>query len=117
MIDTFGSDELRKKWLPELATMDVMSSYCLTEPSSGSDAAALKTTRVSQGDEYVINGAKAFISGGSTSDVYLCMVRTGDASPKGISCILVEKDRPGISFGKLEEKMGWHSQPTSMVFF
>lgn len=117
MIDTFGSDHLRKKWLPELATMDVMSSYCLTEPSSGSDAAALKTTAVRQVDEYVINGAKAFISGGSTSDVYLCMVRTGDASPKGISCVLVEKDRPGISFGKLEDKMGWHSQPTSMVFF
>jgi butyryl-CoA dehydrogenase len=117
MIDTFGSDHLRKKWLPPLATMDVMSSYCLTEPSSGSDAAALKTTAVRQGEEYVLNGAKAFISGGSTSDVYVCMVRTGDASPKGISCVLVEKDRPGISFGKLEEKMGWHSQPTSMVFF
>lgn len=117
MIDTFASDELRQNWLPRLATMEVMSSYCLTEPSSGSDAAALKTTAVRKGDEYIINGAKAFISGGSTSDVYVCMVRTGDASPKGISCLLIEKDRPGLSFGKLEEKMGWHSQPTSMVFF
>lgn len=117
LIDQYGSEELRQKWLPKLATMDVLTSYCLTEPSSGSDAASLKTTAVRDGDDYILNGAKAFISGGSATDLYACMVRTGDASPKGISCVLVEKDRPGLSFGKREEKLGWHSQPTTMVFF
>jgi alkylation response protein AidB-like acyl-CoA dehydrogenase len=117
LIDQYASDALRIHWLPKLATMDVLSSYCLTEPNAGSDAASLKTTAVRDGDEYILNGAKAFISGGSTSDVYACMVRTGDDSPKGITCVLVEKDRVGLSFGKREEKMGWHSQPTTMVFF
>jgi alkylation response protein AidB-like acyl-CoA dehydrogenase len=117
LIDQYASEDLRQHWLPKLATMEVLSSYCLTEPSSGSDAASLKTTAVRDGDHYILNGSKAFISGGSTSDIYVCMVRTGDASPKGISCVLVEKDRPGISFGKREEKLGWHSQPTTTVFF
>ena len=97
--------------------MELFSSYCLTEPSSGSDAAALKTTAVKDGDSYIINGAKAFISGGSTSDLYAVMVRTGEEGPKGISCVLVEKDTPGLSFGQREQKLGWHSQPTTMVFF
>ena len=117
LIDQYASDALRQQWLPKLATMEVLSSYCLTEPGSGSDASSLKTTAVKDGDDYILNGTKAFISGGGTSDVYACMVRTGDESPKGISCVLVEKDRPGISFGKREDKLGWHSQPTTMVFF
>lgn len=117
LIDQYASEELRQKWLPKLATMEVLSSYCLTEPGSGSDAASLKMTAVRDGDEYILNGTKAFISGGSATDIYACMVRTGDNSPKGISCVLVESDRPGISFGKREEKLGWHSQPTTMVFF
>lgn len=117
MIDHYASETLRQKWLPRLVTMEALSSYCLTEPSSGSDSASLQTTAVRDGDDFILNGTKAFISGGSTSDIYVCMVRTGDHSSKGISCILVEKDRPGISFGKREEKMGWHSQPTTMVFF
>ncbi len=117
LIDQYADDSLRKKWLPKMATMEVISSYCLTEPSSGSDAAALKTTAVKDGDYYVLNGAKAFISGGSVSDVYAVMVRTGAEGPKGISCVLVEKDTPGLSFGQREHKLGWHSQPTTMVFF
>lgn len=117
LIDHYADEALRKYWLPQLVTMDVFSSYCLTEPDSGSDAAALKTTAVRDGDDYVLNGAKAFISGGSVSDIYICMVRTGAAGPQGITCLLVEKDRPGISFGKKEQKLGWHSQPTTMVFF
>ncbi len=117
LIDTYADETLRQHWLPKLATMELLSSYCLTEPNAGSDAASLKTTAVRDGDEYVLNGAKAFISGGSTSDVYVCMVRTGEAGPQGISCVLVEKDRPGLSFGKREQKLGWHSQPTTMVFF
>src|SRR3990167_9547013 len=117
LIDYYGNDQLRKLWLPKLATMDILSSYCLTEPSSGSDAASLKTTAVRNGDDYILNGSKAFICGGSVSDVYVCMVRTGLEGPQGISCILVEKDRPGISFGKKEDKMGWRNLPTTMVFF
>lgn len=117
LIDTYASEDLRQQWLPKLATMDVLSSYCLTEPSSGSDAASLKTTAIREGDEYILNGSKAFICGGSVSDIYACMVRTGGEGQKGISCILVEKHRPGISFGKKEEKMGWRSLPTTMVFF
>ncbi len=117
LIDRYGDEYLRKTWLPRLVTMELFSSYCLTEPSSGSDAAALKTTAVRDGDDYILNGTKAFISGGSISDVYVCMVRTGGDSPKGISCILVEKNTPGLSFGKKELKLGWHSQPTTMVFF
>lgn len=117
LIDTYASDYLRTCWLPKLATMEVLSSYCLTEPSSGSDAASLKTTAVRKGDEYVLNGSKAFICGGSVSDIYACMVRTGSEGSQGISCILVEKDRQGISFGKKEEKLGWRNLPTTMVFF
>ena len=117
LIDHYAEDHLRKQWLPKLATMDVFSSYCLTEPSSGSDAASLKTTATREGDDYILNGSKAFICGGSVSDIYVCMVRTGGPGPQGISCVLVEKDRPGISFGKKEEKLGWRSIPTTMVFF
>lgn len=117
LIDTYAEEHLRQMWLPKLATMEVFSSYCLTEPSSGSDAASLKTTAVRDGDEYVLNGSKAFICGGSVSGLYACMVRTGGEGPQGISCVLVEKDRPGISFGKKEEKMGWRNLPTTMVFF
>jgi alkylation response protein AidB-like acyl-CoA dehydrogenase len=117
LIDTYADESLRMKWLPKLATMETLSSYCLTEPGSGSDAASLKTTAVRDGDDYVINGSKAFICGGSVSELYACMVRTGGEGPQGISCVLVEKDRPGISFGKKEEKMGWRSLPTTMVFF
>lgn len=117
LLDRYASSKLKEKWLPDLCSMKIFSSYCLTEPSSGSDAASLKTTAQKVGDHYVLNGAKAFISGGSVSNVYLCMVRTGEEGPKGISCLLIEKDRPGLSFGKKESKLGWHSQPTSMLFF
>ena len=117
LIDHYASSALRHQWLPQLNTLQAFSSYCLTEPSSGSDAASLKTTAVRSKQEYVLNGAKAFISGGSVSDVYLCMVRTGEAGPKGITCLLVEKERAGLSFGKKEIKLGWHSQPTTLVFF
>lgn len=117
LIDHYGTETLRKKWIPKLVTMEALSSYCLTEPGSGSDASSLKTTARLEDDHYVLNGTKAFISGGSTSDIYVCMVRTGEAGPKGISCLLVEKNSPGLSFGKKEMKLGWHSQPTTMVFF
>jgi butyryl-CoA dehydrogenase len=117
LIDTYADDHLRKLWLPQLASLSAFSSYCLTEPNAGSDAASLKTTAIREGDEYVLNGAKAFICGGSVSDVYACMVRTGGDGPQGISCILVEKTRPGISFGKKEDKLGWRNLPTTMVFF
>ena len=117
MIDSFGSDELRARFLPKLMTMEHFSSYCLTEPGAGSDAASLRTRAERDGDHYVLNGSKAFISGGSAADVYVCMVRTGGEGPKGISCIVVEKDAPGLSFGKLEKKLGWNSQPTAAVIF
>lgn len=117
LIDRYANEALRTHWLPKLATMEILSSYCLTEPDSGSDAASLKTTAVRDGNDYVLNGTKAFISGGSTSDIYACMVRTGEAGPRGITCLLVEKTRTGIHFGKREQKLGWHSQPTTMVFF
>jgi alkylation response protein AidB-like acyl-CoA dehydrogenase len=117
LIDHYASDTLRQKWLPKMVTMELLSSYCLTEPGAGSDAASLKTTAQRDGDYYLLNGTKAFISGGSTSDVYVCMVRTGGEGAKGISCLLVEKNTPGLSFGKKELKLGWHSQPTTMVFF
>jgi len=117
LVDRYANPELRRFWGPKLTSMEVIASYCLTEPDSGSDAASLKTKAVRDGDFYVLNGAKAFISGGSVSDVYLCMVRTGDTSHHGISCLLIEKNTPGLSFGKLEKKMGWRSQPTSTVFF
>ena len=117
MIDTFGGDEQRERWLPKLCSMEHFASYCLTEPNAGSDAASLRTRAVRDGDDYVLNGSKAFISGGSASDVYVCMVRTGEDGPGGVSCLVVEKDTPGLSFGALEKKLGWNSQPTAMVIF
>jgi len=117
MIDAFGGEPQRKKFLPKLCTMEHLASYCLTEPDSGSDAASLKTGAKRSGDHYVLNGSKAFISGGGAADIYVCMVRTGGAGPKGISCIVVEKGAPGLSFGALEKKLGWKSQPTAMVNF
>lgn len=117
MIDRFGNDEQRKRFLPKLVTMEKIASYCLTEPCAGSDAASLKTRAVRDGDHYVLNGSKAFISGAGVSDVYVCMVRTGEDGPKGISCIVVEKGTFGLSFGKKEKKMGWNSQPTAQVIF
>lgn len=117
MIDRFGTEEQRAEWLPQLVTMEKVASYCLTEPGSGSDAAALATKAVRDGEEYVLNGAKQFISGAGMSDVYVTMVRTGDDSPNGISCLIIPKDAPGVSFGKLEKKMGWKSQPTGQVIF
>jgi len=117
MIDRFGTREQRARFLPKLTTMAHFASYCLTEPGSGSDAAALATRAVRDGDDYVLNGTKAFISGGSVSDLYVTMVRTGEAGPKGISCLVVEKDAPGLSFGKKERKLGWNTQPTAMVIF
>lgn len=118
MVDSYGSDEIRQRFLPKLATMEQIASYCLTEPGAGSDAAALKTRAEKVGNShYVLNGGKAFISGGGTSDVYAVMCRTGEAGAKGISCILVEKDTPGLSFGENEKKLGWNSQPTAMVNF
>lgn len=117
LLDNYASDTLRTQWGRRLTSLDVLGSYCLTEPESGSDAASLKTRAVIDGDHYIINGSKAFISGGSVSDVYLCMVRTGADSHRGITCLLIEKNTPGLSFGKLEEKMGWRSQPTTALFF
>ena len=117
LVDRYAQNSLRSYWGPKLTSMEVIASYCLTEPESGSDAASLKTRAVRDGDHYVLNGSKAFISGGSVSDVYLCMVRTGNQSHQGISCLLIEKNTPGLSFGALEKKMGWRSQPTSMVYF
>ena len=117
MIDRFGDDAQRKQFLPKLMTMAHFASYCLTEPGAGSDAAALQTKAERDGDHYVLNGSKAFISGGSTSDIYVCMVRTGAEGPSGISCLVVEKDAPGLSFGKKELKLGWNSQPTAAVVF
>jgi alkylation response protein AidB-like acyl-CoA dehydrogenase len=117
MIDSFGSTELRLRCLPDLCSMAKLASYCLTEPDSGSDAASLKTRAVRQRDHYVLDGAKAFISGGGVSDIYLVMARTGESGASGISCFLVENGTPGLSFGAPEKKLGWHSQPTAMVMF
>jgi len=117
MIDRFGSEALRRKYLPRLTTMELIASYCLTEPGSGSDAAALGTTARLDGDHYVLNGSKAFISGAGTSDVYVVMVRTGGPGPKGISAVVVENGTPGLSFGAQEKKMGWNAQPTAQVNF
>lgn len=115
MIDRFGSQAVKDKYLPSLITMDRLASYCLTEPSSGSDAAALKTRAVKDGDHYVVTGTKQFISGGGENEIYVTMVRTGEEGPKGISCLVIEKDMPGVSFGAQEKKLGWHSQPTAQV--
>lgn len=117
MIDRFGGAEVKQRYLPDLVTCERLASYCLTEPGSGSDAAALKTKAVLDGDHYVVSGSKAFISGGGENEVYVTMVRTGVEGPKGISCIVVEKDMPGVSFGGQEKKLGWHSQPTAQVNF
>lgn len=117
MIDAFGGEAQRRRFLPKLCSMEHFASYCLTEPGAGSDAANLSTRARRDGDHYILDGAKAFISGGGVSDIYVCMVRTGGAGPKGISCIVVEKDTPGLSFGAQEKKLGWKSQPTAAVIF
>jgi len=117
MIDSFGDTDQRRRWLPDLTTMRRFASYCLTEPSAGSDAAALRTKAERQGDHYVLNGSKAFISGGGRSDLYVVMARTNGPGPKGISCLVVEAGTPGLSFGKPEKKLGWKSQPTAAVIF
>ena len=117
MIDRFGSDDLKGRYLPSLVTMDKMASYCLTEPGSGSDAAALKTSARLEGDHYIVNGSKQFISGAGENEVYVTMVRTGAEGPKGISCLVIDKDMPGVSFGANERKLGWHAQPTRQVLF
>lgn len=115
MIDTFGSEHLRLKYLPRLATLELFSSYCLTEPNAGSDASSLQTRAEKKGNKYILNGTKAFISGGGVSDIYIVMARTGGPGPKGISAFIVEKGFKGLSFGANEKKLGWNSQPTSMV--
>ena len=117
MIDRFGSEETKQKWLPDLCSMEKVFSYCLTEPGSGSDAAALRTRAERTNEGYTLNGTKAFISGGSYSDAYVTMVRTGEDGPKGISTVVVEDGAPGLSFGAPEKKMGWHAQPTAQVQF
>jgi alkylation response protein AidB-like acyl-CoA dehydrogenase len=117
MIDTFGDEAQRGRWLPRLTSMEHFASYCLTEPGAGSDAASLKTRAERDGDHYVLNGSKAFISGGGVADIYVVMVRTGEPGAKGISCVVVEKGTPGLSFGKKERKLGWNSQPTAAVIF
>jgi len=117
MIDSFGAPDLKARYLPALVPMDKIASYCLTEPGSGSDAAALRTRAVRDGDDYIVTGTKAFISGGGVNDVYVTMVRTGVDGPKGITCLVIDKDMPGVSFGASERKLGWHSQPTAQVNF
>jgi alkylation response protein AidB-like acyl-CoA dehydrogenase len=120
MIDSFGDETQRQRLVPRLASMELLASYCLTEPGSGSDAAALKTRAVrsgGNGSDYVLNGAKQFISGAGDSDLYVAMVRTGEDGPKGISTLVIPKDAPGLSFGKVESKMGWHMQSTRQVIF
>lgn len=117
MIDRFGNQDQRDRFVAPLNIFDKMASYCLTEPGAGSDAASLKTKAVKDGDEYVLNGAKAFISGGGESDIYVVMARTSDDGARGISCFVVEKGTPGLSFGAQEKKLGWHSQPTAAVMF
>ncbi|EQB16235.1 acyl-CoA dehydrogenase family protein [Sphingobium lactosutens] len=117
MIDRFGSQTVKDKYLPSMIPMDRIGSYCLTEAGSGSDAAALKTQAVRDGDHYVVTGSKQFISGGGENELYVVMVRTGEDGPKGISCLVIEKDMEGVSFGAQERKLGWHSQPTAQVNF
>ncbi|MEM9551085.1 MAG: acyl-CoA dehydrogenase family protein [Pseudomonadota bacterium] len=117
MLESFGSEDLKSRVLPDVLTMQTVLSYCLTEPGSGSDAAALKTRAERDNEGYIVNGTKAFISGGGYSDAYICMVRTGQDGPKGVSTLYVEDGTPGLSFGGLEEKMGWRSQPTAQVQF
>jgi alkylation response protein AidB-like acyl-CoA dehydrogenase len=117
MIDSFGNDLQRAEWVPQLATMEALGSYCLTEPGAGSDAAALTTRAVRDGDDYILNGVKQFISGAGSSSVYVVMARTADTGSRGISAFLVPDGSPGLSFGPLEKKMGWHAQPTRQVVF
>ena len=117
MIDAFGSDEQRRQWVPKLCSMEFLGSYCLTEPGAGSDAAALATRAVRDGDHYVLNGQKQFISGAGAGDLYVVMARTGDAGPSGISTLVVPGGTEGISFGAIERKMGWNAQPTRAVVF
>jgi alkylation response protein AidB-like acyl-CoA dehydrogenase len=117
LIDAFGSDEQRRQWLPKLCAMDLLASYCLSEPGAGSDAAALATRATRDGDDYVLKGQKQFISGAGASDLYLVMARTGGEGPSGISAFLVPGDSPGLSFGANERKMGWNAQPTRAVIF
>jgi alkylation response protein AidB-like acyl-CoA dehydrogenase len=117
LIDVFGSDEQRRRWLPKLCAMDLLASYCLSEPGAGSDAAALATRATRNGDNYILNGQKQFISGAGASDLYLVMARTGGEGPSGISAFLVPGDTPGLSFGANERKMGWNAQPTRAVLF
>src|SRR4051812_36263876 len=117
MVDAYGSDEQRRRWLPRLCTMELLASYCLTEPGSGSDAAALRTRAVRDGDSYVVNGQKQFISGAGAGDLYVVMVRTGGDGPSGVSALVVPGDTPGLSLGANERKMGWNAQPTRAVIF
>ena len=119
MVDEFGTEEQRHEWIPRLASLELFASYCLTEPGAGSDAAALRTKAVKEGEgetaEYVLTGTKQFISGAGENELYLVMVRTGEEGPRGISCLAIERDMPGVSFGANEKKLGWHSQPTRQV--
>src|SRR6201996_227671 len=115
MIDSFGTAEQRKAWVPRLASMDVIASYCLTEPGAGSDASALRTRAIKDGSDYVLDGVKQFISGAGASDVYVVMARTGADGPRGISAFIVETGSAGLSFGAHEQKMGWNAQPTAQV--
>lgn len=117
MIDRFGAQAVKDKYLPDLIPMERIASYCLTEAGAGSDAASLKTKAVKDGDDYIITGSKQFISGGGENEVYVVMTRTGADGPKGITCFVVDKDMPGVSFGAQERKLGWHSQPTAQVNF
>ena len=117
MIDTFGSQAVKDKYLPALVPMEKISSYCLTEAGAGSDAASLKTKAVRDGDDYIVNGSKQFISGGGANEIYVTMTRTSDDGAKGVTCLVIEKDMEGVSFGANEKKLGWHSQPTAQVNF
>ena len=117
MIDTFGSQTVKDKYLPDLVPMEKISSYCLTEAGAGSDAASLKTKAVRDGDDYIVNGSKQFISGGGANEIYVTMTRTSDDGAKGVTCLVIEKDMEGVSFGANEKKLGWHSQPTAQVNF
>src|SRR6478735_3451292 len=117
MIDSFGSAAVKARYLPSMVTCDKLASYALTEPNSGSDAASLRTRAVRDGDAYVVSGSKAFISGAGENEYYVTMVRTGEDGPRGISCLVIDKDMPGVSFGANEKKLGWHAQPTAQVNF
>ena len=115
MVSKFGSEELKTEWFPQLSSGEKLASYCLTEPGSGSDSASLRTTAKKEGDNFILNGSKAFISGSGATDCLVLMARTGDSGAKGISCFLIPADLPGIEYGKNEPKMGWKNQPTRLV--